>query len=222
MSALVVLGLLTWGTLAALDLVSVGQVMIARPLVAGTVAGCLVGDPAAGVLAGALLELYALETLAVGGARYPDFGPATVAATAALMHAPREFALGLAGALGLGVAWLGEWSIVWMRRGTTRAVRARAAELDAGDLRILRRLHLGAIGRDAARGAALTGVGLAAAWALRHYPVLDARPAVAVTIAVVGVGVGTALTAALRLAGGRRRLALLALGMTAGAAWAIA
>jgi len=38
------LALLAWGTLVGLDLVSGPQIMIARPLVAGTVAGALAGD----------------------------------------------------------------------------------------------------------------------------------------------------------------------------------
>ena len=48
LSAPVVASLLLWGTLVGLDLVSVPQAMISRPLVAGTVAGWLVGDVHAG------------------------------------------------------------------------------------------------------------------------------------------------------------------------------
>ena len=47
MTALAVLWM--WGTVVGLDLISVGQFMLARPLVAGTVAGMIVGDPVAGV-----------------------------------------------------------------------------------------------------------------------------------------------------------------------------
>src|SRR6266516_8090724 len=36
--------LLVWGTLVGLDLVSVPQMMIARPIVAGPVAGAILGD----------------------------------------------------------------------------------------------------------------------------------------------------------------------------------
>lgn len=61
--------LLLWGTAVALDLVSVPQVMITRPLVAGTVAGVILGDPAAGAAVGAILELFALDLLPVGAAR---------------------------------------------------------------------------------------------------------------------------------------------------------
>jgi len=38
--------LVLWGTLVALDLVSVPQAMLSRPLVAGTVAGWILGDVA--------------------------------------------------------------------------------------------------------------------------------------------------------------------------------
>jgi uncharacterized MnhB-related membrane protein len=123
--------------------------------------------------------------------------------------------------LGLVVAWLGEWSIIGLRRSTTRAVRARAAELDAGDRRILVRLHLGGIARDTVRSAVLTAVGLLGAWGIRAYPLLDARPATAVTVAVVGAGLGTALVAAVRLAGRTRRLGWLALGILTGTGWVL-
>ncbi|MBA3761296.1 MAG: PTS sugar transporter subunit IIC, partial [Gemmatimonadales bacterium] len=79
LSSQVVLSLLVWGTLVGLDLVSVPQAMISRPLVAGTVAGWLVGDVEAGLRIGVVFELFALDVLPVGAVRYPDYGPATVA-----------------------------------------------------------------------------------------------------------------------------------------------
>src|SRR5205807_2572076 len=51
--------LLVWGRLVGVDLVSLPQIMISRPLVAGTVAGLLAGDPVSGVIVGATLELVA-------------------------------------------------------------------------------------------------------------------------------------------------------------------
>ena len=51
------LALVVWGTLVGLDLVSVAQSMIARPFVAGGVAGFLLGDPMAGLPRRVLLEL---------------------------------------------------------------------------------------------------------------------------------------------------------------------
>jgi mannose/fructose/N-acetylgalactosamine-specific phosphotransferase system component IIC len=59
-SALLLVG---WGTLVALDLVSVPQAMIARPIVAGAVAGWMAGDLDAGLRVGLLFELFALDVL---------------------------------------------------------------------------------------------------------------------------------------------------------------
>ncbi|MGH7416556.1 MAG: PTS sugar transporter subunit IIC, partial [Candidatus Rokuibacteriota bacterium] len=99
--------LVIWGTLVGLDLVSVPQAMIARPVVAGAVAGWLAGDIEAGLRVGVLFELFALDVLPVGAVRYPDYGPATVAATALASGSPWQLALGLSAALGLAIAVLG-------------------------------------------------------------------------------------------------------------------
>jgi mannose/fructose/N-acetylgalactosamine-specific phosphotransferase system component IIC len=84
----VIIPLLIWGSLVGLDLVSVPQAMISRPLVAGTVAGWLAGDLEAGLRMGVLFELFALDVLPVGAVRYPDYGPATVVAAALAAGTP--------------------------------------------------------------------------------------------------------------------------------------
>jgi hypothetical protein len=89
----VVLPLLLWGTLVGLDLVSVPQAMISRPVVAGTVAGALAGDVEAGLRVGILFELFALDVLPVGAVRYPDYGPATVSAAAPSRKTEEETAI---------------------------------------------------------------------------------------------------------------------------------
>src|SRR5207302_210528 len=66
------LGLLAWGTLVGLDLVSVPQMMIARPLVAGPIAGAMLGDVWTGLSLGVLFEVFQYEVLPVGAARYPE------------------------------------------------------------------------------------------------------------------------------------------------------
>jgi mannose/fructose/N-acetylgalactosamine-specific phosphotransferase system component IIC len=93
--------LVLWGIIVGLDLVSVPQAMLARPVVAGAVAGWLAGDVEAGLRVGVLFELFALDVLPVGAVRYPDYGPATVAATALAADSPWQFALGVSAALGL-------------------------------------------------------------------------------------------------------------------------
>src|SRR5205814_8676793 len=86
--------LLKWGTLVGLDLVSVPQMMSARPIVAGPIAGAILGDLATGLELGVLFELFQYDVMPMGATRYPEYGPATVAAVSTA-HAP-------AGTLGLG------------------------------------------------------------------------------------------------------------------------
>src|SRR5438105_2334045 len=78
----VLIALLVWGTLVGVDLVSLPQMMIARPLVAGTVAGAILGDIPTGLKLGVVFELLQYDILPVGAVRYPEYGPATVAAVA--------------------------------------------------------------------------------------------------------------------------------------------
>ena len=55
------------GAVFGLDTVSFPQSMISRPIVGATVAGAILGDPWAGLLVGAALELFAVDIL--NGAR---------------------------------------------------------------------------------------------------------------------------------------------------------
>lgn len=221
MTPLVLLGLVLWGTLVGLDLVSVAQSMIARPFVAGGVAGFLLGDPMAGLRAGVLLELFALDVLPVGAARYPDYGPATLASAALLAGAPWELSLGLAGTVGLLVSVLGGWSLQQLRRLNAQAVQRHAAALAAGESSAIRRLQYAGIARDALRSALLTLIGLGGAWAASRWLILDRRTAVALTLVVIGAGLAASVGGALRSAGRGRRRTWLAAGLAVGAALAV-
>jgi PTS system mannose-specific IIC component len=217
-STFTIAALLAWGVVAGLDFVSVLQVMVARPLVAATVAGVIGGDPVSGVLVGMALELFALEVLPVGGARSPDYGPGAVAAAAAARGMPPA-SLGIAVAVGLLVAHIGDWSIVAMRRRNTARVRAAAAALDAGDLRTISRVQVLGILADGARALALTALGLGIAYVARHWLPVSARAAVLLTAVLVGVGLATAAGNAARLAAQRRGAWWLALGLLGGGLW---
>ena len=70
------------GGLLALDATSVGQFMISRPLVAGTLAGWWLGDPGLGLEIGAILELFYIAGVPAGGSRVPETGSASVVAVA--------------------------------------------------------------------------------------------------------------------------------------------
>jgi mannose/fructose/N-acetylgalactosamine-specific phosphotransferase system component IIC len=104
------------GGLLALDGTSVGQFMVSRPLVAGALAGWTLGEPATGVLIGAVLELYLLVSFPSGGARFPEGASATVVAvaSAAAVEAPEAAALGVA----MGLIWgqVGGLTISLLRR----------------------------------------------------------------------------------------------------------
>src|SRR2546425_6404464 len=125
--------LLAWGTLVGLDLISVPQMMIARPVVAGPVAGAILGDVATGLALGVVFELFQYDILPLGAARYPEYGPATVAAVSAAQAG--------AGALGPGPRLpggprpgpVGGVSLPPLHPLNARAVGAAVPALEAGD-----------------------------------------------------------------------------------------
>jgi mannose/fructose/N-acetylgalactosamine-specific phosphotransferase system component IIC len=221
MSALQLAALAGWGMLVGLDLVSVAQVMVARPFVAGTVAGFLVGDAAAGAIVGAALELFALDLLPVGGARYPDFGPAAVAAVATAAGAPGVLGLGPAIAVGLAVAYTGEWTMQWTRWLNSRDVQRRRAGLDAGELGAIRAVHVRGIVRDALRALGVTLLGLALALGVRRWLPLDVRGVVLVGTVALGAALAVATVGALRLGGRGKAGAWLVAGLVIGGLWVL-
>jgi PTS system mannose-specific IIC component len=198
--------LLGWGTLVALDLVSVPQAMYARPLVAATVAGLIVGDLATGLWLGVLLEMFALDVLPVGAARYPDHGPATVAAVAAAAGAPWPSRIGPAVLLALLLAVLGGWSLQRLRFLNANALHARAAALASGSERALRMLQWGGVARDTLRGLLLTALGLAGAMLLRALPPVPLPMQGLLTAGAIGCGLAAVAGGALRSAGRGPRL----------------
>lgn len=208
--------LLLWGTAVAVDLVSVPQALLARPVVAGSVAGWILGDPIAGLRVGVLFELFALDVLPIGAVRYPDYGPATVAAVAAAAGVPWELGLGVAASLGLLVAVAGGWSLQIIRRANAQAVQRHAAALAAGESRAIRALQYACLGRDAFRGAVLTLFGLALAWLVTTTLSVDDTTAVTLTLVTIGTGLAAVVAGALRSAGRGSRAAWLAAGAAAG------
>src|SRR5204863_8676922 len=120
----VLIVLVVWGTLVGLDLVSLPQMMIARPLVAGTIAGAILGDIPTGLKLGIVFELLQYDILPVGAVRYPEYGPATIAAVATAHASAGVLGLGLGlGALvGLVTGLLGGLTINVLRRVNSRIV----------------------------------------------------------------------------------------------------
>lgn len=209
--------LLVWGTLVGVDLVSMPQMMIARPLVAGTVAGLLLGDVETGLRVGVVLELFQFDVLPVGAVRYPEYGPATIAAVVLAHGMGGTSALGIAAGVGLVLAVVGGVSLHWLRTVNTGVVRRAATALEAGDPRALARVHAGGLLRDAMRAGAVTASGLAVATlGLRLGAASLPAPLLAATsVAVGGAALATGGMGLLRLVG-HGNLPWLAAGLAAG------
>jgi len=202
------------GGVLALDGTSMGQFMISRPLVAGVLAGWVLGDPALGLLVGAVLELYLLVSFPSGGSRFPEGATATVVAVAvaaAVADAPGAVPLGVAA----GLIWgqVGGFTISWLRQINGRFV----PQPDAKHPDRLMAAHVGAMALDLARGMVVTLVGVVAGrWAAgfvgEAWPL---GPTDSAGLLLVGGAVSAGIF--LRDIGGfRRRKVLLVAGMALG------
>ncbi len=210
--------LLFWGTLVGLDLVSVPQVMIARPIVAGPVAGAILGDLETGLRLGVVFELFQFDILPVGAVRYPEYGPATIVAVSTAHAAAGTLGLGLGAVVGLLTGMLGGISIHLVRRLNARAVRAAAGPLEAGDSATLTRVHVMSILRDAARAALVTAVGLGLAWSARAFlaGTLTLRGVTLLAVAVAGAALAAGAAGTLRVVGRGPNLGWFAAGLLGG------
>jgi len=213
--------LVAWGAFVGLDAVSWPQIMVSRPIVAGTVGGLVFGHPESGFLAGAFLEFISFRHPPYGAARYPEVGPAALVAGAAYGSAggvgvfPLLFVL-LAGWV---IGWIGEHSIHRLRVFNGWLVGDPAVAAASG--RTLLRRHRWAMRLDGLRAAAITAAFLV--------PVaLGARFAAAVEggaigarwtvpLAIIGMA-GLAGAGARGLGTEARRWPLLAAGVLAGIA----
>lgn len=205
-----------WGVVVAMDLASVPQGLLSRPLVAATVAGALVGAVEVGVLVGAVLELYALDVMPVGASRYPDLGSAAVPATIAATQAPPGLELGIAGLIALPLAVAGGWGLHLIRRRSAVAIEHRRARVAAGDARAIWELQRGGMLRDAARGLVITLVGLGAMVVLQRVPLGQSDRGWLLSAAVVAGGLAAAAAGAMRRSGAGARRRWLGVGFATG------
>lgn len=202
------------GAVLTLDGVTVGQFMISRPLVAAALAGALLGDPATGLVVGAILEGFLLVAVPSGGGRFPEPGHAAVIAAAAAVTTGGGAGLALGVAAGLFFGWVGaltqtvqrELNGRWIPDPSQGPVTARAVS----------RGHLFSIGVDAMRGAAVTAVGLALVSLLSPWFVRGWELGLAETRAVLLLGVFVSLGIVARTLLHHRRWVALVLGLAAG------
>lgn len=216
MTPLLAVLLVAWGTVVAVDLITVPQGLLSRPLVAATVAGAMAGDVTAGLVAGAVLELYALEVLPIGAARYPDYGPGAVAAGAAAALIPVASPIGIAGLVGLPLGVVGGWSVHVHRRRNARSVEDALARVAAGDARAIWDLQRTGLLRDARRGLLVSLLALLVAWVVSLIPWAAIPHRQALDWAVLAGGFAAALGGAIRSAGQGARQRWLTVGFATG------
>jgi len=201
MDNVLLLGL--WGVLVGLDMTSVAQTMLSRPLVAGTVAGLIVGDPAGGMMMGVLLEFFALEVLPVGASRYPDYGLGAVVAVAVVAGSPSVLGTGLGGGLGLAVAYAGGVAAHLARMMNGADVVRHAKQLDSGDRRTIYAIQMRGLLRDVVRSFVVIAVGLGVAYVARQAMPITLQGAVYLRIVIVGAAIAAVVSGTVRLTGRR-------------------
>lgn len=157
------LALALLGAVLGLDVVSFPQAMLSRPIVAATLTGMLLGDATGGLLAGAALELIALETLPVGASRYPEWGSASVVGGAIVASYPdRAGALSVALLAAITVGWVGGWTMVQLRTLNARGAKRLRPAIERGETSAVVGLQLAGLGADFIRGLLLTWIALLA------------------------------------------------------------
>lgn len=185
------------GAVLGLDVVSFPQAMISRPIVAATLGGLLAGDITSGLIAGAVLEMIALEMLPVGASRYPEWGTASVVGGAmAAANYTLPGAAVVAVFASIATAWAGSWSMYGLRRLNGVWVRREFALLEAGNPGTVARLQLRGLAADFLRGFLLTLIALlvwapVASWVLSQWS-LGRTPSHVVVAAVAAAVAGSA------------------------------
>jgi mannose/fructose/N-acetylgalactosamine-specific phosphotransferase system component IIC len=92
-----------WATFCIYDTLGPTLIYAGRPLIAGTVAGIIVGDPTLGLAVGGTLELTALGVYTYGGATIPDYPTGAIVGTALAAEITGGFSNQLAVGLTIGL-----------------------------------------------------------------------------------------------------------------------
>ena len=202
--------LVVLGAVLGLDVVSFPQGMLSRPIVAATVGGAVMGDAVSGLLAGATLELVALETLPVGASRYPEWGSASVVGGAVLGAAGEATAGALSVALFAAIAtgWIGGYTMFQLRALNGRWARRLHPSIAAGSRRAVLGLQFAGLAADFVRGALLTLLALLAFGPLARVTLAvwgaDPRLSRAVAVAVAASVASAAVWKLFRVTAGAR------------------
>jgi mannose/fructose/N-acetylgalactosamine-specific phosphotransferase system component IIC len=186
--------------------------MISRPVVAGPLAGLLVGDPVTGMWAGVLLEILSLHQLPIGASRGWDTGPGAVAAAVAAVSLEGYAGLLVGVGFGVVVGWAGSWSVHVMRCLNARLV-VDQVRVPLTPSRLTVR-HLSAMMFDLARAIVLTLVAILTlrllASPLGAVPMAATVGAALLMLAAASLGLGVDLGVMVR---GRRARTALGVGL---------
>jgi len=215
MTFLQLFGLLAVGAAAGFDLVSGPQVLLARPIVVGTLSGLILGDLSIGIFVGGAMELFALEVLPVGATKCPDHGPGTVGAVW-LCHQTGLDGAGYAVLLALLFSELGGWTLQLLRRANGRALARATEQLDRGDPAAATVLQVAGAGRDILRSLLLVALSLAAAALVGWSGIIDLSIGGEVWAFVLAAGAAGAIAGAIRMSGRSWRGAVLAAALLVG------
>lgn len=136
---LTAVALTLWAIFCIYDVLGPTLVYASRPLIAGTVAGLIIGDVTLGMAVGATMELAALGVYTYGGATIPDYTTGAIVGTALAHAAPGGFSsqLGFGLALGIPAAVvlisldpIGRFlPTFWIHRADAAAIQGRTREM---------------------------------------------------------------------------------------------
>ena len=175
----------------SLDEVAVGQFMLSQPLVGGWLVGLALGDPAAGLLAGAFFQFLCLTELPVGASVPPDGALAGLVGAAGFVLLPRPPGWDEAALLGLlavgflPLAHLARAADVRVRRANRAWAPLAERLVRAGRPALAQAAALGGIPLFFLRAflVALAALVLLAAWGGRG---LEAAPQLAAVMGLFG------------------------------------
>jgi len=162
---------LVWGGIVAVDAAPLFQLMLSQPFVAGAITGALWGRMEIGLELGAILQLFSLGVLPVGGRAPEDFPVGTVVGTAAACALTRldPVASAQGGPLVYGLlaafvsALFGRPLLVLLRHRNEELARWVESELSAGHFKALGRAQLAGVVQTFAFGVLWTAVALSVA-----------------------------------------------------------